>query len=180
MPATYTQADEARLYVENMVASYHPDLADAGVTYDLLFAWPPKDENDDPTGPAITVNGRPAYACIRQTKLKERAAGRADVEITIDGLNWQERSASQRDALIDHELTHLEFKTDKTGGIKRDDLNRPVFKMREHDFEVGWFTEVAERHKDQSVEVQQAAKLMDQETRQIWFPWMFADEAHAA
>lgn len=179
--ATYQRAnDKVEQYLDRMIDSYHSDLRDAGVTFDVLFAWAPKDENDDPKGPAIKVNGRAAQACIRQTNLKERAAGRADVEITIDALAWDERGPSKRDALIDHELTHLEFKQDKTGGIKRDDLHRPVFKMREHDFEVGWFKDVAERHGSEAIEVEQAAVLMDPETKQIFFPWIWSDESAVA
>ncbi len=78
---------------------------------------------------------------------------------------------------MDHELTHLEL-AEKEGAPVLDDGGRPKLKMRLHDYEFGWFTEVAERHKENAIEVQQARALIDGDG-QVYFPFL-ADEMSRA
>ena len=40
---------------------------------------------------------------------------------------------AERRALLDHELHHLELKRDKKDRIRKDDLGRPLLRMRKHD-----------------------------------------------
>jgi len=150
MPVTYDKAASARPYLEAMLREHHPSLVDAKVTFDLLFATPEYDEKTGlPKSPPVKHGGYPAAATVKICSLKDRAKGCADVEIVIDGPEWRGLSESRRHALIDHELTHLEF----TG--EYDDAYRPKLKMRLHDHQFGWFDEVARRHGDASYEVRQ-------------------------
>lgn len=50
------------------------------------------------------------------------------------------------------------------------DLGRPVLKIRLHDQQHGWFDEIARRHGDASIEVQQAKAFADS-SGQTYFGW---------
>lgn len=165
----YSKCDQEVIDImQEMMHRYHHELEECGVTIDLLFAYAKVNAAGDKVGPAVTLHGYACAAKVRKIGLKDRAKGMADAEIIVDGDRWSDWSETQRQALLDHELTHLELATDKTGAVKRDDLNRPVLKMRKHDFEFGWFDCIAERHGAASFEVQQATTLM-QASGQLYF-----------
>lgn len=154
--------DEVFILVNEVKAQYHPDLVEAGATIDVLFAF-----NDK--GSPVTGGGYPAFAVIRNITLKNRVKGMADAEITIDGEVYKNMSDEQRRALVDHELYHLIVKRDKEGNIQFDDADRPKFKMRKHDYQMGWFRAIAVRHGRNSPEVYQAGLLMQQDGN-VFFP----------
>ena len=140
-------------------------------TYELpietILAFGSRDRYGVVIGDAITVRGCKAAACIRITKLEERVAGRGDAIIWIDGDSCKDWQDATFDAIIDHELTHLEIIEGKYGGPCFDDAGRLRLKIRPHDFEVGWFEEVAERHGAVSAEAIQASVLV---AKQMYFP----------
>jgi hypothetical protein len=158
--------------VERMMDRYHPQLRDAKVTIECLLAFPTTDKNGDSSGPALKHAGYPVAALVKIIGLKERTAGRSDVEIVIDGEKWDERSELERDALIDHELEHLELKTDKDGALVRDDLERPRLKIRKHDVQVGWFDAIVRRHGRASYEFQQWEEIKAVNYQQRWLPYL--------
>lgn len=102
-------------------------------------------------------------AFIKINSLKLRIKGMKDAEITLDKSVWDNLNDQARVALIDHELTHLQIATDKEGNVKYDDANRPKLKMRRHDYQMGWFREVALRHGEYSPERVQAQILMKED-----------------
>lgn len=167
-----TQTREASEVADEVSRIHHSDLVDAGVTIDVIAAFPKTDDNGDPVEEhCLKLHGYPCYAVIKINSYKLRAQGHADAEITIDGYQWETLDDDARRAIIDHELTHLEIKRGKEGEIVTDDLSRPKLKMRLHDTQVGWFKEVAARHKKSSIEVQQAIEIFtNQETRQLYLP----------
>src|ERR1019366_9477538 len=67
-------------------------------------------------------------------------------------------SETRRLALLDHELTHLVLRCDEDG-LKHDDIGRPTFKIKQHDFDLGGFAEVVERHGEASVEALQFSRF---------------------
>lgn len=145
--AAYAVLDEA-------LTRYHGRLAEAGVTVDLLWT-------EDTNGKPFLVSGYPAIARVRICSLDERVAGRADAEIVLDRGEWMGLEQAEQVAVMDHELTHLVLVYEKmgrvvTGTVKRDDHNRPRLKMRRHDYQVGGFRDIAERHRSHSQEWQQA------------------------
>lgn len=159
--------------IESVMTRYHSRLLEPtiakSVKVDSMVVYGPRNKDGEQTGPAIQVHGRDAYACIRISKLEERVAGRGDAIMWIDGDNWREWPDETLVAIIDHELTHLELAIDpKTNEIQLDDAGHVKLKLRQHDFQVGWFDEVAERHADNSIEVQQALTLAN--SRQMYFP----------
>lgn len=147
----------------------HKPLIDAKVTVDYVFAFADCDENTgEPRGHALTLGGYPCLGICRKMPLKDRALGRADAEISLDGDWWKNATKDERKALLDHELHHLAVKIDKRG-LLRDDLGRPKLELRKHDFDFGWFKIIAERHGQFSIERRQAAQIVV-EAGQYLFP----------
>lgn len=136
---------------------YHGGLFDAEVTVDVLFASR-KNEGDDAP---VKLHGVPCLACIRTVPYKARVLGGADLEITIDKEEWEETCEETRIATLDHELTHRTLQVDRDGQVKRDDLERPLFNVVEHDFHFGWFASTALRHGAKSIEVVQARQMIE-------------------
>jgi len=146
----------------------HQPIVQAGVTIDFVFAFADIDEQtQEPVGNALSKNGIKALGLCRKIPLKDRAMGRADVEISLDGQWWEEATHAERRALLDHELHHVAIKTDKRG-LVRDDLGRPVIQLRKHDYEFGWFKCVAARHGRASIERQQASEMMLDAGQYFW------------
>lgn len=179
MSTTYTNAEpgnEVFGLMAEIIAEHYPDLEELEVEVGVMFAFNPK-------GPAVKLHGRACAAVIKINSLKARAEGLPDATITIDGHLWgrgdEKLPRRRRIALLDHELHHLVVVHDKNGDPVADDLGRPKLKMKPHDFEVGWFRVIAERHGRDSFEVEQAAKLTD-EHGQLLFPWAAkTDEAES-
>lgn len=163
MATTYERAGESITgVVDLMMQKYHHDLQSLEVKVDVLMAR-------NAEGDAVTLGGYPCQAKVRVIGLKDRAAGRGDAEIIIDELNWDGLTSKQRDALIDHELEHLEpVINPKNNKPKRDDLDRPKLKIKKHDWQIGWFDSIAKRHGDHSAEKQQAFALQA-ESGQLYF-----------
>lgn len=137
-----------------LIEHHYPDITKSGLTIEYLFA-----RNDG--GYAIVHGGYPAIGLCRIVNLKDRAKGNKDAEITICAETWEKMKPEQRDALLDHELNHLILVRDDMNGIKFDDLERPKLKIRKHDWQMGWFTCIAQRHGLNSPEVVQAKTLWD-------------------
>lgn len=147
----------------------HKPLGASGCKIDLVFAFCDRDEKSGrPLNDALTKNGIRALGITRSIPLKDRALGRGDAEVALDGDWWKEVGAEEQEAMLDHELHHISIKCDKNGNIHYDDLNRPLIKIRKHDVEVGWFRVIAERHGSASIEQQQAKKIMDSQGQFYW------------
>jgi hypothetical protein len=146
----------------------HEPLIAAKVTIDFVFAYPDYDERTGaPKNDALKLHGTKALAIARKIPLKDRALGRADCEITIDHHHWDRATEDVRRALLDHELHHFEVKIDKRG-VVTDDLGRPVINLRHHDYDIGWFRIIAQRHGQHSIECQQAETMMEDSGQFFW------------
>lgn len=146
----------------------HTPLAAAKAKIDYVFAYADTDEEGRKLNDALTKNGVRAIGLTRKIPLKDRALGRGDAEISIDGDWWNGATAEQQAALLDHELHHVSIKSDKSGNIQFDDLGRPQIKLRKHDVEIGWFKVIAERHGAASLERIQAKSIMDNDGQYFW------------
>jgi hypothetical protein len=167
---TYSQAPDVSDHLDRMLSAHHEELD--GVSIATLFVY-----DEESSLPVLKHHGYPAGAVARITPLRERALGLADCSIVVDRAVWQTLSARQRDALIDHELTHFERAEDEDGVVLADSLSRPKLQMRQHDHQFGWCDEVAARHKEASPEVRQARRLIEA-TGQLYFD--FERQAQAA
>lgn len=168
---TYQKCDkEVRTTANEIIDKYesHAPLRDMKVNIDFVFAFCDRDDEGNPLGHAIVKNG---FRCLGVTKLisvKDRAAGRGDAEILLDGDWWNETSTeAQQRGVLDHELHHLSLKKSK-GQYVHDCLGRPVMKLRKHDVEIGWFGLIAERNGADSQEQIQAKYIMDSLGQFFW------------
>ncbi len=141
--------------VAHLVKVMFPDLKNAGVVIDLLSV-----ADDDPeVEHALKVRGIPAYACCKAVDVKGRTMGRGDAEITIDEAKYILLPDATKDALLAHEIHHIELQIGKKGKVKLDCRGRPKIKMRPHDIEVGWFTNIAAKFGAASIEVHQSTQI---------------------
>jgi hypothetical protein len=169
---TYALAnDDLKETLAAVLDEYHPHLRDAQVSVDVLLAHASTDANGDTSGPALRLHGYACVATIRIVSLKDRVAGRGDAEMLVDGDRCDTWSDEQLRAIFDHELTHLELQVSDQGNVRRDDIDRPLLRIRRHDHQFGWFDSVARRHGKHSIEVQQAHQLTAMaELRQLYLP----------
>lgn len=163
MPHYDTPDNSVTDLLDKVKEQYHPELIEAQVTTEVLFAY------DDKGGFPVKFGGYPALAVVKINNLKNRAKGFADIEIIVDGEAYKSLTEPQRIAVWDHELYHVVVKRDKEGNIKTDDLNRPKLSVKKHDYQLGWFREIAERHGSNSPEVYQASILWHKDGR-TFFP----------
>ena len=162
MAKQYEKASEdVRKRIAKLRQKYHAELD--GVTLDVLFCF--SDESEQ----VLTHQGYPALALTKVNGLKERAAGLSDALIVVDRYCYSGLTTAQMDALLDHELHHLVPVIDEeTEQPKFDTLGRMKLAIRKHDRQFGWFDEIAQRHGDASIEVQQA-KALNEEEQQLYF-----------
>ena len=149
--------------IKQTTEEYHEELHEADVTVDAVFAF--NESGDYP----VKFGGYPALAVIKINSLKNRIKGAMDAEITIDRDAYNAMNQLQRIALIDHELHHLIIARDKEDNVKLDDAERPKLKIRKHDYQMGWFRDIALRHKENSPEVYQA-QMQWQADAKTFFP----------
>lgn len=156
---------------DELIRKFHTELIIKGkpVEIDYLFAQLEPDSNGDrPTGAAVKLHGIACYAKVKIVSAKDRAIGRKDAEVVIDKDQWEKMPAGKRRALLDHELEHLEVKRDSAGFMVLDAYERPRLRLRHHDWDLGWFNSIAERHNQFSIEVQQARRLAN-ESGKLYF-----------
>jgi hypothetical protein len=148
--------DELHASVMSVMEKFHVAMYDAGVAITVLVA-----KSGERDKAALKFRGREAYGTIRITNLRDRALMLGDAIMTLNGdllESWDDRRLR---AVIDHELQHLELCVEKKSGkVMEDDLSRPKLKIRQHDYEFGWFSIVAERWGGDSYEVEQAKMLV--------------------
>jgi hypothetical protein len=109
--------------------------------------------------PAVKLHGKPCAATVRVTSLKDRTLYGGDALITIDEKVWDGLTDQQQEALIDHELEHLQIIV-KDGQVQTDDLGRPKLKCRPHDWEVSGFQCIVERRGEDALEALEARNFM--------------------
>nr|WP_294529175.1 putative metallopeptidase [uncultured Rhodopila sp.] len=171
MPVTFSKASIDYVGLLNtVVQKYHGHLKECEVRICLMMAQAARNEHGEVIAPALKLHGVECYAIASVIPYKQRAAGAADVRIDVDADKWENMTADERIALLDHELTHFELQYDGEGNLKSDDSGRPKVKIRPHDFDVGWFHSIAAKHGDASLEVQQA-KLFADENGQLYWGW---------
>ncbi len=163
MPYYDASTPQVAEIINSLIGQYYPDLEEGQVTIESIFAY------DNKGGFPVKAGGYPALACIKVNNLKNRVKGFADAEITIDAEAFKAMTDPQKIALLDHELYHVLVVRDKEGNIKTDDANRSKLRLKKHDYQMGWFKEIAQRHGENSPEVYQANILWQKDGR-TFFP----------
>lgn len=154
-------SDDVLNRIEKLRKKHYVDLE--SVTIQALFVFDQTNEQ------CLSHQGYPAAAVTKIVSVKERAAGLADVMIVVDRFYYSSLVGDECNALLDHELYHIERVIDeKTGRPAHDVIDRPKLRLRKHDRAFGWFDEIAARHGHASVEVRQAQDLLSS-ARQLYF-----------
>lgn len=157
MATKFTMADGDVVELLNKVVQrWHPDLTDFKVKIGVLLAW-------NPDGPAVKHGGYPAFATVKPVPLKDRLTKGYDVEMLIDGKDWEQMRPRHRAALLDHECSHLVVARDSNYPTqpKLDDLGRPIVKTKNGDWNVGdGFRAVVARHGRFAIEKLSVAKAV--------------------
>jgi hypothetical protein len=146
----------------------YKEVLEAKVKIDFLFAYGEVGPDGESKSNALTKHGMRALGITRKLGIKDRVMGRGDAEVALDGDWWKEATPLRRKALLDHELHHIEVRTDEDGVVLRDDLKRPKLRLRKHDVEVGWFAAVAGRNGSASLELEQAKSVWDSYGQLFW------------
>lgn len=154
---------------------WHSELGVADVKIEYIFAFAPEPDDDRPKAPALKLHGYPCSGIAGIVNLEGRVMGRQDGKIVLDGDQWGNMTEAQQNALLDHELSHFNVARTVEGEIIYDTSGRPKLKMRLHDYQFGFFTDIAERHGVDSMEVKQA-EIFFRESGQIYFPFTAAPE----
>jgi hypothetical protein len=135
MGITYEKADAGvHRLVRELVDAHHPDLKEAEARITVLVACL-RDEDGAllPTS-AVKWHGYEAAAVVKVNSLRDRAEGKADATITLDGNSWEKRPAEEQRGVLDHELCHLEVRRDGHNQVLADDLGRPRLRLRNADW----------------------------------------------
>lgn len=117
--------------LEKVRAECHPHLAEAR----FVLLWR-KNLAEDRDGHLMLGK------CVKASDM-HRQLHDSDFAILLNKDAWDELSPSQREALIDHELSHADLSLDEEGEPKRDESGAVVWRTRKHDLEE--FRAVVER-----------------------------------
>ncbi len=124
------------------------DLKDAGLTVATLFV-------QDGTGEQCLKHaGYAAAAQIKINPLRCRVEGKDDCTIVIDAVMWKTLTPTAQEALIAHELYHVDIQRDDEAHVKLDDIGRPLIKLKKHDRQLGVFDAVVKWYGGDSLDFQ--------------------------
>jgi hypothetical protein len=151
----------------------HKELVEAKVRVGILFASVELDQNGRPMGIPVRCHGTPAAAKVKLISRRKRLEGIPfEAIIEIDEHRWDLLTEEGQEALLDHELTHLQLKRDKDSNLPiADDDGRPKLKMRPDDWSLTGFADVVRRRGHMALEAQSFKELYDR-YGQMLFPWM--------
>ena len=154
--------------VYDVMDRWHTELGKAEVGISVLMVHPPENAEGEPTGaPAIKLHGAACYAKIKRLSAEDRimaigAGVVVDARMEIDAFRWGQLSKKQRDALIDHELTHLYIREDTNGQVMLHDDGRPKLFMMPDDWQITGFERVTRRHGMDAIEFVTLRKVVEE------------------
>ncbi len=133
MATEYREAPEVERIGTSLIRDFHSRLRDCKIRYLLRFGeW--------------RKGGKECWsATTLLSGATQHVASDVDAIVQINGEAWEALRESQRVALVDHELTHLEVNTTGAGDIIHNpQTGRPMLRSVSHDVEE--FASVIERH----------------------------------
>ena len=151
MPATYSNADEAKEIAQDLIRQFHPHLDRVRIEYvfnDSVI----KSKGRELLGRAKKKSGLDAFLSAPETEDDPNPF----FVIEISKPAWDLLAKSQKRALVDHELCHCLWDVDK--GIY----------LRTHDVEE--FSEIIKRHGLWQPDVEIFAKIAAKHIKQIELP----------
>lgn len=158
---------------QEVMEQFHPELRMPDGSYVrlcILLAYHGGEDAGNTNEPAVKCHGYPCYAKISVIPFKQRVDKRADAEIIIDKAWWDGAEDRPRRALLDHEITHLQFKQTREGCLDTDDIGRPKLDLRLHDWQLGGFRSVARRWGDDALDAIEARHFIEDFGRDVLKP----------
>lgn len=149
--------------VADVLDQHHPELAEASVKVKTLLVTNPAG------GPALRWHGTAAAARIRRCNERDRFLVGADLIIELDAESWAGYSPATHAAVLDHELEHVVVLTDRAGKLKLHPDGRPKLGLRDHDWLLGGFNSIVDRHGPAALEAVALETVVKQ--GQGYFPW---------
>ena len=130
-------SDEGRpvyAILDRLIERYHEHLTNARIAIAWNLTWQPD------------VDGRCTLGKCKKASDLDRELAPYDIVVMLrhEFFEDAEVTDAQREALIDHELSHAEIVRDDNGEPKRDTKDRVLYRIRKHDLEE--FTDVVRRH----------------------------------
>ena len=124
MPKMYSSAESVEAVAQTLIPMYHPEIATARVKYTFVDK-------------ASVKNGRPVLGKVRKISGSLEYLLECDflVEVALD--QWNEKSAEQRQALVDHLLERCTGEEDEQNGDMKWTTREP---------DVAEFTAILRRH----------------------------------
>ena len=113
MPLIYERAEDfVHMLAGEIIKAHHPDLIAPGFEVRLCILFAHDAEHDHE--PALLCHGYQAAAVISVIPYKQRVDKRADAEIIVDHAHFSMMTMKRQNAVLDHELEHLEVKRKPT------------------------------------------------------------------
>jgi hypothetical protein len=137
------------IFADSLIANYHPMLAEAQIIIGYNYGWKP---NRD---------GRIILATVSIINDFDRQLHNKDIKILLNYNYWHnpETNDDNRNALIDHQLSHPRPVMDKDLAIPvRNDMGMIKYYLREHDLED--FNDVVARWGIWMIEMEKSAEIM--------------------
>lgn len=108
-----------------LIDAHHEEIQDARIALAWNTAWKPD------------VDGRCKLGQCRRASDLDRELAAYDFVIVLRREFWDHAQVTdnQRNALLDHELTHATVRLDKDGEPVHDERGRLVYRIRKHDIE---------------------------------------------
>jgi hypothetical protein len=125
-----------------LLDAYRDDLRKADARVTLLFAFSESDGKH-----ALMKHKHRVLGRCQVNSTQDRAEGKGDATITLDGEWWALALPNRRRALLHHELSHIAPWCEK-----HDPLGRPKLSSRPGDWENDGFDEVVEIYGDDAPE----------------------------
>jgi hypothetical protein len=160
MANKYTKADnETRAEIDGVIKEHHEELSAIGVEFDVLFGYAPTNDEGEITGSALKVHGYPVNSVSRIVNLRDRVKGNADAEIILDGDAWPKLEPEQKTAVIDRAISQFVIARNIDGEVILDTHGRPKLKLRQADWHIEIYNDIASRHGANSPEITQLMGL---------------------
>lgn len=160
MPKIFADG-EAQDYdrLRKVLSLHHSRLIEVSARVSITFVRA-FDKDDEPI-PSLKFAGANAVALVKLVSPERKLRIPFDAEIKIDGYLWDELTELSKDALIDHELNHLQVKTDANGVPILDDQNNAKLKLVPDDFVLTGFFNVIRHYGENANEYQSVSRITE-------------------
>lgn len=155
--------------VKSRVGEHYEKFLENKVTFEVVMAYGKRNEEGELIGDALKDRGHRIFSKSKVNNLEARSLKSADCRIILDDDHWKDLGDKGKEALIDHALHHYELCETIEGDVKFDDLSRPKLRIRHGDYMLKGFTEVALRHRENSIEVDQMTTVRKWEQMSLAF-----------